>query len=67
MANTALLLDSERTVAKAYGAKTTPHMFVIDKKGLIAYNGAIDLVAGNSESTARPMKVDDYVKQPKNR
>lgn len=60
MANTALLLDSTRQVARSYGAKTTPHMFVIDKKGLIAYNGAID-----SESTARPMKVDEYVKMQK--
>jgi hypothetical protein len=29
-------------IGKAYGAKTTPHMFVIDKEGLLAYNGAID-------------------------
>lgn len=60
MANTALLLDAKSEVARSYGAKTTPHMFVIDKKGLIAYNGAID-----SESTAKPMKVDDYVKDAK--
>ncbi len=57
MANTAILLDQKTEVAKAYGAKTTPHMYVINKKGILAYNGAID-----SESTARPMKVDEYVK-----
>jgi len=59
MANTALLLDPGSTIAKAYQAKTTPHMFVIDKKGLVAYNGAID-----SDDTARPMKVEEYQKNP---
>ena len=41
-ANTAYLVDSEGKVGKAYGAKTTPHMFVIDKEGILIYNGAID-------------------------
>lgn len=41
-ANTAYLVDAEGTVGKAYGAKTTPHMFVIDKEGVLIYNGAID-------------------------
>lgn len=38
----AILLDSEGTVGKAYGAKTTPHMFVINPAQEIAYAGAID-------------------------
>jgi peroxiredoxin len=42
MASTALILDRESKIAKLYSAKTTPHMFVIDKKGLLAYQGAID-------------------------
>ena len=42
MNNTALLMDEDSTVARMYGAKTTPHMFVIDKNGLLAYQGAID-------------------------
>jgi peroxiredoxin len=37
-----LLADPTGEVGKAYGAKTTPHMFVIDTKGKIAYQGAID-------------------------
>src|SRR5205814_6906939 len=37
-----ILLDPDGTAAKAYGAKTTPHMFVIDKDGKIAYAGGID-------------------------
>ncbi|MES2985179.1 MAG: redoxin family protein [Pseudomonadota bacterium] len=36
------LLDPAGTVGHAYGAKTTPHMFVIDAKGNLAYEGAID-------------------------
>ncbi|OYW29330.1 MAG: thioredoxin family protein [Caulobacter sp. 12-67-6] len=39
---TTLLLDGEGVVATAYKAKTTPHMFVIDKTGAIVYEGAID-------------------------
>jgi peroxiredoxin len=39
---TALLLDSDNRVAMAYKAKTTPHMFVIDKAGQVVYEGAID-------------------------
>ena len=39
---TALLLDPDGKVGLAYGAKTTPHLFVINAKGAIAYNGAID-------------------------
>lgn len=42
VANTATLIDAEGTVGKLYGAKTTPHMFVINKEGKIAYQGAID-------------------------
>jgi peroxiredoxin len=39
---TALLLDGDSKVAMLYKAKTTPHMFVIDKTGAIVYDGAID-------------------------
>lgn len=36
------ILDESGTIGKAYDAKTTPHMFVIDKEGTLAYAGAID-------------------------
>lgn len=36
------LLDPKGAVGKSYGAKTTPHMFVINPKGVVVYNGAID-------------------------
>lgn len=38
----AYLLDGKGEIGKAYEAKTTPHMFVIDKEGNLAYDGAID-------------------------
>jgi peroxiredoxin len=39
---TALLMDPEGKTGKAFDAKTTPHLFVIDQQGRLAYNGAID-------------------------
>jgi len=39
-----LLIDSSGAVGHLYDAKTTPHMFVIDKNGNLAYAGAIDSV-----------------------
>jgi peroxiredoxin len=36
------LMDSPGAVGRAYGAKTTPHMYVIDPAGRLVYNGAID-------------------------
>lgn len=39
---THILLDSSGKVGQEYGAKTTPHMFVIDPKGVLVYQGAID-------------------------
>ena len=41
---TAVLLDSSGTLGHAYGAKTTPHMFVIDKEGTLQYMGGIDSI-----------------------
>jgi len=38
----AILDDHEGTVGRAYGARTTPHMFIVDRKGHLIYNGAID-------------------------
>src|SRR6266567_3824191 len=41
-AQTQVLLDADSATARLYGAKTTPHMFVIDPEGRIVYAGAID-------------------------
>jgi len=37
-----VLDDRAGRVGRAYGAKTTPHLFVIDARGRLAYAGAID-------------------------
>ncbi len=37
-----ILDDRSGAVGRAYGAKTTPHIYIIDAKGTIAYSGAID-------------------------
>ena len=37
-----VLQDQDGKVGKAYGAKTTPHMYIIDEKGVLRYAGAID-------------------------
>jgi len=42
---TAVVLDPSGTVGRLYGAKTTPHMFVIDKDGVLQYMGGIDSIA----------------------
>ena len=41
-APTALLLDADGAIGRAYGARTTPHMFVIDSTGTLVYAGGID-------------------------
>jgi peroxiredoxin len=41
-ASSAVLLDPQGRVGRAYDAKTTPHMYVIDKAGTLVYMGGID-------------------------
>lgn len=53
------LLDAEGTIGHAYGAKTTPHMFVIDKEGTLVYMGAIDDI--ESADAADIAKANNYV------
>lgn len=40
--NYPVLYDETGKTGKAYDAKTTPHLYIIDEQGKIAYNGAID-------------------------
>ena len=37
-----MLLDPDGKIGKLYGAKSTPHVFVISVKGLLVYRGALD-------------------------
>jgi peroxiredoxin len=48
--NRPILNDSTGATGRAYGAKTTPHMYIIDKAGNLAYMGAID--SNSSANTA---------------
>lgn len=52
------LLDPTQATGKAYGAKTTPHCFVIDQKGTLAYMGAID----DDNDGSKGDKAKSYVK-----
>ncbi|MCU0748467.1 MAG: redoxin family protein [Akkermansiaceae bacterium] len=36
------LMDTDGKMGKAFDAKVTPHMFIINKDGVLVYNGAID-------------------------
>src|SRR5213593_5138827 len=57
---TALLLDPDGKVGRAYGAKNTPNMVIINPEGKIAYEGAID-----SKATPNPADIPsstNYVK-----
>ena len=60
MDSTRILLDHDGKVGKMYGAKTTPHMFVIDKQGKLIYQGAIDSKA--TSNTADIEGAENYVK-----
>lgn len=44
VASTAYLVDSAGKTGRAYGAKTTPHLFVINPSGNVVYQGAIDSI-----------------------
>lgn len=51
-APTAYFRDSDGKVGKLYGAKTTPHLFIINADGILVYQGAIDDKRGfNVEDT----------------
>ena len=56
-----LLLDEAGTVGKAYGATNTPHMFVIDPKGVVVYRGAIDNSPDGEGQTPQGGKLVNYV------
>jgi peroxiredoxin len=53
-----VLSDADSSVAKAYGAKTTPHMFIIDKQGVLVYAGGIDNDRDGDKSSDKVNYVD---------
>ncbi len=53
-----ILLDTDGKVGRLYDARKTPHMYVIDKEGILRYQGAID----NNEARRKPpAEVVNYV------
>jgi len=57
---TAWLDDSSGAVGHLYDMETTPHMFVIDKKGTLVYDGAID---NQPDPTHNPKTARNYVRE----
>ena len=53
------MVDADQSIGRAYDAKVTPHCFVIDGKGVLAYKGAIDSIA--STKSADIEKATNYV------
>jgi len=53
-----MLVDANGQVGKTYGARTTPHMYIIDTDGVLRYNGALD-----NDSSARGIGEVNYVRQ----
>jgi hypothetical protein len=51
-APTATLMDADGRVGRAYGARTTPHLYIVDPKGTLIYTGAID-----SKPSANPADI----------
>ena len=51
-AATATLMDADGKVGKAYGARTTPHMYIVAPDGKLVYAGAID-----SKATSNPADI----------
>ena len=59
-APTAVLMDEDGLIGQVYGARTTPHIFIIDPKGTLVYAGGIDSIP-----SARPADIEkatNYVK-----
>ena len=60
-APSATLMDDSGKIGRAYGARTTPHMYLIDPQGKLLYAGAID-----SKATSNPADIataTNYVNQ----
>lgn len=59
-----MLIDEPGDVGRSFGAKTTPHMFIIDKDGVVRYMGAIDSHRkGRAPTADEKSEVTNYVEQ----
>jgi hypothetical protein len=55
-AATDILLDPTGKVGNLYGAKTTPHMYIINKEGVLVYQGAIDSAPDTDKASVASAK-----------
>jgi len=58
---TAILMDTDGTVGKTYGARTTPHMYVVSPEGELIYKGGIDDWATADTDSSVPS--NEYITQ----
>jgi peroxiredoxin len=58
---TALLVDEDGATGRAYGARTTPHMYIVDPQGRLVYAGGIDSIPSSNPDDIR--KAVNYVRQ----
>jgi hypothetical protein len=56
-----VLLDPEGRLGRLYGAQTTPHIYIVDRRGMLVYAGGADSIA--STRTDDMAKATPYVKQ----
>ena len=52
-------MDEEGTAGKAYGARTTPHMYIVDPQGKLVYAGGIDSIPSSKPDDIK--KAINYV------
>jgi len=57
---TAWIDDHSGELGKKYGMRTTPHMFVVDKDGVLVYQGAID---DRAAAEGDPRTARNYVRE----
>lgn len=58
---TAVLMDEEGSAGMAYGARTTPHMYIVDPQGRLVYAGGIDSIPSSNPEDIK--KAVNYVRQ----
>jgi peroxiredoxin len=58
---TATLMDEEGVAGKAYGARTTPHMYIVDPQGRLIYAGGIDSIPSSNPADIK--EAVNYVRQ----
>lgn len=61
IASTAYISDESGQIGQLYGAKTTPHIFIVGKDGNVAYNGGIDSIGSTDPEDIS--KAEPYVKE----